>query len=121
MFRMQEQTTLRLPQPAEGAIFMSSTTDTIARTKLIHAVGAAALFLTLALPPTSARAQAAAGASKPAVVLVHGAWADGSSWNSVIPLLLKAGYAVYAPPNPLRGWPPTPQPSRLSSSRSRGR
>jgi len=25
------------------------------------------------------------------VVLVHGAWADGSSWAKVIPLLEKAG------------------------------
>jgi len=36
-------------------------------------------------------------------VLVHGAWADGSSWNGVIAPLLKAGFTVYAPPNPLRG------------------
>jgi len=41
--------------------------------------------------------------AKPAIVLVHGAWADASCWNSVISLLHSAGYAVYAPPNPLRG------------------
>ncbi len=40
---------------------------------------------------------------KPTIVLVHGAWADASSWNSVIPLLQKAGFTVYAPPNTLRG------------------
>jgi pimeloyl-ACP methyl ester carboxylesterase len=97
---VQEQTTLR-PQQAEEAIFMFSATDTLARTKLIHALVGAALFLTLALPPTSTCAQAAA--PKPSIVLIHGAWADGSSWNSVIPSLLKAGYTVYAPPNPLRG------------------
>jgi pimeloyl-ACP methyl ester carboxylesterase len=39
--------------------------------------------------------------AKPAIVLVHGAWADGSCWNGVISRL--AGYRVYAPPNPLRG------------------
>jgi pimeloyl-ACP methyl ester carboxylesterase len=41
--------------------------------------------------------------SKPAVVLVHGAWADSGSWNGVIWRLQAAGYTVYAPPNPLRG------------------
>ena len=40
--------------------------------------------------------------TKPAVVLVHGAWADASCWNSVIAQLHDAGYTVYAPPNPLR-------------------
>jgi len=35
--------------------------------------------------------------------LVHGAWADASSWNTVIEQLLAANFIVYAPPNPLRG------------------
>src|SRR5437016_7230071 len=39
--------------------------------------------------------------SKPAVVLVHGAWADGSSWAKVIPLLEKAGLNAVAVQNPL--------------------
>jgi len=34
---------------------------------------------------------------------VHGAFADGSSWNRVIELLLDKGYRVVAPSNPLRG------------------
>jgi pimeloyl-ACP methyl ester carboxylesterase len=46
---------------------------------------------------------ASAGNAKPAIVLVHGAWADSSSWNAVIAQLHSAGYTVYAPPNPLRG------------------
>src|SRR5450631_4726541 len=41
--------------------------------------------------------------AKPAIVLVHGAWADASCWNGVIMQLHNAGYTVYAPPNPLRG------------------
>lgn len=36
----------------------------------------------------------------PTVVLVHGAWADGSSWQRVIPLLLAADVAVVAVQNP---------------------
>lgn len=43
----------------------------------------------------------AAAAVKPTIVLVHGAWADGSSWNKVIPLLQAKGYTVFAVQNPL--------------------
>jgi pimeloyl-ACP methyl ester carboxylesterase len=39
----------------------------------------------------------------PTVVLVHGAFADGSSWNGVIQRLHAKGVQVTAPPNPLRG------------------
>lgn len=35
------------------------------------------------------------------VVLVHGAWADGSSWSAVIPILQAAGLHVTAVQNPL--------------------
>ena len=41
--------------------------------------------------------------SKPTVVLVHGAWADGSSWNAVSVELQSQGFTVLTPPNPLRG------------------
>ena len=41
--------------------------------------------------------------SQPTVVLVHGAWADGSSWNEVIKRLQAEGLQVTAPANPLRG------------------
>jgi pimeloyl-ACP methyl ester carboxylesterase len=39
----------------------------------------------------------------PSVVLVHGAFADSSSWNGVIERLLERGVKVTAPANPLRG------------------
>ena len=39
----------------------------------------------------------------PAIVLVHGAWADASGWSAVILRLQEDGFTVYAPPNPLRG------------------
>lgn len=38
--------------------------------------------------------------SGPTVVLVHGAWADGSSWQRVIPLLLAKDVPVVAVQNP---------------------
>lgn len=37
---------------------------------------------------------------EPTVILVHGAWADASSWARVIPLLQRAGVAVKAVQNP---------------------
>ena len=40
---------------------------------------------------------------KPTIVLVHGAFADASSWNGVIERLQQQGYTVIAPANPLRG------------------
>jgi pimeloyl-ACP methyl ester carboxylesterase len=41
--------------------------------------------------------------AKPTIVLVHGAWADASSWNAVGPALRAQGHTVLAPPNLLRG------------------
>jgi hypothetical protein len=41
--------------------------------------------------------------TRPTIVLVHGAFADGSSWSGVIEWLQVKGYAVEAPANPLRG------------------
>jgi pimeloyl-ACP methyl ester carboxylesterase len=40
--------------------------------------------------------------SRPTIVLVHGAFADSSSWNDVISTLLAYGYPVVAAANPLR-------------------
>jgi pimeloyl-ACP methyl ester carboxylesterase len=39
--------------------------------------------------------------ARPNIVLVHGAWADGSSWSGVIERLQAAGYHVTAPQFPL--------------------
>src|SRR5215471_2821334 len=40
---------------------------------------------------------------RPTIVLLHGDWADGSSWTGVIERLQRSGFTVVAPPNPLRG------------------
>jgi len=45
------------------------------------------------------------GRAKPTIVLVHGAFADASSWNGVVQRLQQNGYTVAAPANPLRGIP----------------
>jgi pimeloyl-ACP methyl ester carboxylesterase len=40
---------------------------------------------------------------KPTIVLVHGSFADASTWNDVTAKLQRDGYTVLAPANPLRG------------------
>jgi pimeloyl-ACP methyl ester carboxylesterase len=40
-------------------------------------------------------------AAKPNIILVHGAWGDGSHWRHVIPPLHAKGYKVLAVQNPL--------------------
>jgi pimeloyl-ACP methyl ester carboxylesterase len=48
------------------------------------------------------RAQtSSASAAKPTIVLVHGAFADGTGWQHVIPILERDGYNVIAVQNPL--------------------
>jgi pimeloyl-ACP methyl ester carboxylesterase len=51
----------------------------------------------------SAPASTARSGPRPTVVLVHGAFADGSSWNKVTERLQASGYRVVVPANPLRG------------------
>ncbi len=46
---------------------------------------------------------AAHAQTRPTVVLVHGAFADSSSWNGVVADLTRDGYPVMAVANPLRG------------------
>jgi pimeloyl-ACP methyl ester carboxylesterase len=43
--------------------------------------------------------------SKPTIVLIHGAFADASTWRPVYDRLARDGHTVLAPPNPLRGIP----------------
>jgi pimeloyl-ACP methyl ester carboxylesterase len=65
--------------------------------KVVMAIGLLAATFTT----TAAQAQTAMSVKARNVVLVHGAWADGSSWAKVIPLLQTAGLHVTAVQNPL--------------------
>ncbi|MFD8390847.1 alpha/beta fold hydrolase [Streptomyces sp. NPDC059680] len=67
------------------------------------AAGVAALTVTATTSASAAKAEHLPSAPKPTVVLVHGAFADASSWNGVIKRLQRDGYPVVAPANPLRG------------------
>ncbi|MEU1617249.1 alpha/beta hydrolase [Streptomyces sp. NPDC005722] len=67
------------------------------------AAGVAALTLAATAPANAAKAAHHPQEKKPTVVLVHGAFADSSSWNGVVTRLKHAGYPVVAPANPLRG------------------
>src|SRR3977135_3479036 len=57
--------------------------------------------LSLTLMTCRVEAQTSAPVQARNVVLVHGAWADGSSWSEVIPRLKAAGLHVTAVQNPL--------------------
>src|SRR6266849_5101878 len=75
------------------------------------ALGIAALVIPVsqaasarAVTPTAALTKTgSASGPRPSIVLVHGAWADSSSWDAVVRRLQRDGYTVYVPPNPLLG------------------
>ncbi|MBW4457170.1 MAG: alpha/beta hydrolase [Nostoc indistinguendum CM1-VF10] len=61
------------------------------------------LLLIAALSLGAIMNTASAKDGKPTVVLVHGAFAESSSWNGVLTELITKGYPVVAAANPLRG------------------
>src|SRR6476659_6890616 len=71
--------------------------------KLLLWLFALSVVVGISMHPTSAtsRELPQASNSKPAIVLVHGAFADGTSWQHVIPLLEQDGYRVTAVQIPL--------------------
>lgn len=81
---------------------------TAAPRKRTLAIAASLAIAGAVVPLGIASAQAAPAAArgtaaKPTIVLVHGAWADSSSWDGVASILLRDGYTVDVAPNPLRG------------------
>lgn len=82
----------RLRLPGKGSLRLA-TLGAIVGLSVLFTAGASAQ------PATTQRPNG----PRPTVVLVHGAWADSSSWNGVIKRLQNHGYTVIAPANPLRG------------------
>lgn len=85
----------------------------LARTALrSRRIQLAAIAVSAALIPVFAVSAGTATASqatvthhqpKPTIVLVHGAWADASSWSGEVRRLQHDGYTVDSAPDPLRG------------------
>src|SRR5689334_11666395 len=79
-----------------------------ARSRMRIILRRGAMMLALAFPLFTATADAtprlaSCRGAAPTIVLVHGAWADSSSWNGEVERLRDAGYAVRAVANPLQG------------------
>ena len=74
-----------------------------ARAFLIAPVLALAVLFSLGSGAPAGAKSRPDGSPRPTVVLVHGDWADGSSWARVIERLQDKGFTVVAPPNLLRG------------------
>ncbi|MEU1198176.1 alpha/beta hydrolase [Streptomyces sp. NPDC005813] len=70
---------------------------------LMATAGIAAGVLAVTVAPASAVKAPTTHTRKPTVVLVHGAFADATSWNGVVKKLKRDGYPVVAAANPLRG------------------
>lgn len=107
--RIRHETSAR---PANILESMTSTSRLTRRSRVAAIAAAAIAVLAIAIPSGAAlataktatvTASAAASTSKPTIVLVHGAWADGSSFAPVTAKLQKAGYKVLVFANPLRG------------------
>lgn len=72
--------------------------STVSRRTVIAGTAAAA-----AVAVSGAPAAGGGKKIKPTIVLVHGAFADAAGWSGVLQRLIRAGYPVLAPANPLRG------------------
>ena len=70
---------------------------------VVGVVSAVVILIGVLLPQVAAAGDQRSYVAKPTIVLVHGAWADGSSWAGVVNELQEHGFTVLVPPNPLRG------------------
>lgn len=64
---------------------------------------ASSIAMLMVSVPASPSPRGDSSATKPTIILVHGAFADSSSWNGVTADLVRDGYTVIAAANPLRG------------------
>jgi pimeloyl-ACP methyl ester carboxylesterase len=83
--------------------FFSVSDDPPHRRRHVHKIIRALALVYACCVSDSATAQAADHQAKPTIVLVHGAFAESSSWNGVIAELNRDGFRTIAAANPLRG------------------
>lgn len=99
--KVQEVRRLAARQPATAVVAHRHSLTLKRRSSIMREyLKAALLAATLAW---SGSAAAEDGRARPTIVLVHGAFADSSSWGGVITRLTRDGYRVVAAANPLRG------------------
>jgi pimeloyl-ACP methyl ester carboxylesterase len=80
--------------------------NSLRRVAILRAASTVAITLASAATlswSASAAATESVAAAKPTIVLVHGAFAESSSWEDVVARLLAKGFPVVAAANPLRG------------------
>jgi pimeloyl-ACP methyl ester carboxylesterase len=99
---IQPAATSSLPTFAPGGDLVSNRSTSRNR-NTVFIVALAVLCAAIAFGgPIAGTSAGVAQTPKPTVVLIHGAFADGSSWDGVISRLRRQGYPVIAPANPLR-------------------
>ena len=69
----------------------------------VTVIALAIAFFVVSVGTAGAMTSKTGDSDKPTIVLVHGAWADGSGWNTVTSELQEEGYTVNVLANPLRG------------------
>jgi pimeloyl-ACP methyl ester carboxylesterase len=86
--------------------FVSARGRLFRRAGIVAGLAAVAGLAVTGAAAASARSPAApqhASGPRPTIVLVHGAWANGASWDAVVQRLQADGYTVDVPANPLQG------------------
>jgi hypothetical protein len=66
-----------------------------------NSLAACVALLAITSAPVKATAQVQSPSEVKTFLLAHGAWADGSSWAKVIPLLEAKGRSEFVPSQPL--------------------
>jgi pimeloyl-ACP methyl ester carboxylesterase len=73
------------------------------RLSMVGALAIAAVLIPSSTASATSTATTHHPTAQPTIVLVHGAWADGSTWSGEVQRLQRKGYTVDVAPNPLRG------------------
>jgi len=92
-------------RPSRFMLILFAVVSAIAATFALVIALQGAAHATTTRAATTAQTVTGKTGARPTIVLVHGAWADGSSWAAVAERLQQLGYTVDIPPNTLRGVP----------------
>src|SRR4029077_18573977 len=103
----RQRITIEMTQhlPIDQGVMMRLTKLSRRAAGVLGTLGLLSLLLTSPLRAAgAANSHPTSVAPKPTIVLVHGGWADASSWNAVTQRLQDDGYTVIALANPLRNF-----------------